>query len=58
MDPHDRRNLMAVCVHHNNVKKKAERMLAAGNKLGFMEYLRVRGWPVFHVEQTLDLFGW
>ena len=57
-DPHDRRNLMSVCVHHNNTKKKAERMLAAGNKLGFLQYLRERGWPMDRVEAALAIYGW
>lgn len=58
VDPHDLRNLMAICVSHNNSKKKAERMLAAGNKLGFLQYLRTRGWPMERVEAALQLYGW
>lgn len=57
-DPHDSKNLMAVCVSHNNTKKKAERMLAAGNRLGFNEYLRSRGWPMERVAEALSLYGW
>jgi 5-methylcytosine-specific restriction endonuclease McrA len=57
-DPHDPRNLMAICVSHNNSKKRAELMLAAGNKLGFLEYLRVRNWPMSKVEEALRLYGW
>ena len=58
IDPHDVRNLMPVCVSHNNMKKKAERMLAAGNKLGFLEYLRTRGWDMIRVGEALKLYGW
>jgi 5-methylcytosine-specific restriction endonuclease McrA len=57
-DPHDRRNLMSVCVSHNNMKKKAELYLAAGNRLSFLEYLRMRGWPMERVTSALALFGW
>ncbi len=57
-DPHDRRNLMAVCCSHNNTKKKAERMLAAGNRLGFDQYLRERGWPMEQVEAALRIYRW
>lgn len=57
-DPHDERNLMPVCVSHNNTKKKAERMLAAGNKLGFLQYLRERNWPMDTVDTALKLYGW
>lgn len=58
VDPHDARNLMPVCVSHNNMKKKAERMLAAGNKLGFLTYLRQRNWPMERVEAALKIYGW
>ena len=57
-DPHDPRNLMAVCVSHNNSKKRAELMLAAGNKIGFLEYLRTRNWPMDRVESALALYRW
>lgn len=57
-DPHDLRNLMAVCVSHNNSKKRAELMLAAGNRLGFLEYLRMRNWPMDRVLAALALYGW
>lgn len=50
--------MMALCVHHNNTKKKAERMLAAGNKLGFMQYLRERNWPMERLEAALAIYGW
>jgi 5-methylcytosine-specific restriction endonuclease McrA len=57
-DPHNIENLMAVCVSHNNMKKKAERYLAAGNRLAFLDYLRMRGWPMERVTSALALFGW
>ena len=57
-DVHDKRNLMSICVSHNNSKKKAELYLAAGNKLAFLEYLRMRGWDIVRVESALTLYGW
>lgn len=57
-DPHDLRNLLGVCVGHNNSKKRAELMLAAGNRLGFLEYLRMRNWPMERVESALAIYGW
>jgi hypothetical protein len=58
VDPHDPRNILAVCVGCNNGAKLGERRLASGDRHGFLEHMRKRNFPMERVLKALALYGW
>lgn len=58
LGPHDPRNLLSVCISHNNAAVKGEKMLAAGNGLGFLQHMNKLHFPMERVRAALELYGW
>jgi hypothetical protein len=57
-DPHDPRNLVSVCVKCHGKKLRAERMLHAGNVLGFLQEVNRLGYDANAVNRAMHLYFW
>jgi len=56
-NPHRRENLQCICGVCHGYKREADHKLCLGDKLGYLEILRVHNFDMAHVERALAIYG-
>jgi len=56
-NPHRRENLQCICGVCHGYKREADHKLCLGDKLGYLEILRVHNFDMARVERALAIYG-